>query len=808
VPGALDYTYINNGGEAQATTADAITGRLYVGASGPTSGIIAGTVTTSGFDVGGNFSAYIGSANDDVTSATGVIGTIAGNLDMAGGTLVVGSVGNSTTVGQATATGTVNVDGFVAASQFSRIGYLFSGDGVANGSVTASDGVNGTFGVGVAFNGAVTGQANGSLTVTGGDLTFNSGKFTVGDNFGDATAIGNVDVQAGIIRTASGSSSFLPDIIVGKAFGGNATGDMRSLGIDTTSRSLDDVIVGLASSGGTAIGTFEPGAGNISMEGNFQVGQVFLAGGGDATGSATIGGIVTGVGPDPKKFEIGTGLGTGLFDLGEGVAVGGASVDGVAGFDINRIGVMIGTVQQATASVTGTLNVGADGIAGKIDDTGRLDIGVVFGTPNNNSLSGPGGNATGAVTVTGGDVGHFDDGILVGHSSNFGNSDGTLIISDGNLSAGGLSVGTTLAQNVQSVSAPDAVATATGSFTMSNGMLTLDKPFFVNNLDIGAARVRGSAVGSAVLTNVDASVAGSVNVGHGLFSDGPTPVSGIGSLTMTNGSFDANQLNIGFASTGDNGQGEVSFDGTTVSVTTHVIVGSSSGHGMLSAVNSGITIGEDLYVQNFGSISDPGTGTATFTNSSLNVGGSVVIGPVYPGGAGSLSLVNSTMNVGGILRVGQSSNAQTLFGDSALHVDRSHVDVAEDMILDIGASLEFVLGGTARGTDYGAIDALSAVLDGDLVVSFEFLPIIAPFDFDLIVTELSDGITGDFLSLSILGLSPMFYATAGIVTHDFGNGAVEVYRLTIHEASEPGVLAIFVLGLVGLGLMRRRRRAA
>ncbi|NQU71503.1 MAG: hypothetical protein HQ514_13200, partial [Rhodospirillales bacterium] len=446
VPGALDFTHINNGGAVQVTTANAISGRLHVGASGPATGVLSGTVTTNNFDLGANFYAHVGSATAGVTSATGTIVTTAGNLNMPGGVLFVGSVANSTTAGQATGTGIVNVDGFVSASQFSRIGNLFNGDGDANGSVTASSGVTGTFGVGVAHSGAATGLATGLLTVTGGDLNFSTGNFRVGDNFGDATTDGTVDVQAGNIATTT-SLSFLPNITIGRAIGGNATGVMTAQGIDTTNQSLDDLIVGLAASGGTAMGTFDPGPGDISLEGNFQVGKVFLNLGGNATGSATIDGMVTGVGGDLKVFEIGTGRGIGLSDTGEGSVIGGAALAGVGGFDVNRIGVMTGTVQEATASAMGTLTVGAGGIAGKADGSGRLEIGVVYGTPNNNTLTGPGGSATGMVTVTGGNVGNFGDGILVGHSSNFGNSDGTLMVSDGNVSGSRLSVGTIQVQN-------------------------------------------------------------------------------------------------------------------------------------------------------------------------------------------------------------------------------------------------------------------------------------------------------------------------------------------------------------------------
>ena len=128
------------------------------------------------------------------------------------------------------------------------------------------------------------------------------------------------------------------------------------------------------------------------------------------------------------------------------------------------------------------------------------------------------------------------------------------------------------------------------------------------------------------------------------------------------------------------------------------------------------------------------------------------------------------------------------------------------------------LHGTARGTEYGAVDAASANLRGGaLSVEIDFGLTADEYVFDLIVSAALDGILGDFASVDILGLDPSYASTVGTVLDDLGAGLTEIYRLTLtqrqllaqRQVPEPAPLLLLIVGGTALlrGLTRRASRA-
>ena len=105
-----------------------------------------------------------------------------------------------------------------------------------------------------------------------------------------------------------------------------------------------------------------------------------------------------------------------------------------------------------------------------------------------------------------------------------------------------------------------------------------------------------------------------------------------------------------------------------------------------------------------------------------------------------------------------------------------------------------------RGSEYGAIDAALAMLDGVLNLTFDdLLSVSGLMTFDLIRSASANGITGDFDSVSFSGLPDGYFLTSGVVFD-----GVEVYRVQLARVPEPGTLLLVLGGLATLLVSRRR----
>jgi hypothetical protein len=211
------------------------------------------------------------------------------------------------------------------------------------------------------------------------------------------------------------------------------------------------------------------------------------------------------------------------------------------------------------------------------------------------------------------------------------------------------------------------------------------------------------------------------------------------------------------------------------------------------------------------------TGSMTVGGGTLRAG-NVQVGATGTGSAlGSLALENAVLEAGSVLAGINGGIAHLAFTDSdavvaedfrlldgTLSLERSLLVVGDEFVLGDSAALQIAIEGAARGDYYGAIDAAIATLAGGLQVDFTgLLPSGDTMVFDLLRSGSADGISGDFASLSFIGLLDGYSLLAGIELD-----GVEVYRLRLvrSQVPEPGILSLLLLSLGGLGVVARARR--
>lgn len=848
VPTNADEVFVNNGGEAQAAGADAETRSLFVGAlvtGTATTDALAGTVTADGVDVTSVFGTIIGLATTDAPSANGTLTTLNGGSSLNPGTGFFTGVVSASTNAAASATGNATIDGELLAAFGTIGGVLNSGANTANGTVIVDGDATGDFTIGTVVL-SPGGDATGSLTVVNGDYFNRGSNITVGNTLDGGTADGTVVVQNGAFKTLdsvfNGTLNVGTSSGFGAVSGGDATGSFTAASTDTSLNEIRSVLIGQSATGGSVIGDANFGTGTLNVLEDVRVGFTGLRlGNGSSDGSLVTEGTVAGSGPG--NFDVGKAFGFGILDAGNGTANGTATVTGIQEFRFFDIGVIRGVVQN-DVDATGELHVGTGGIQGaptlingngnEVTSNSSLVIGGTIGTPNNNQVQGTGGTSSGTATVTGGNISGLSGTLSVGRAEFFGTAEGMLTVTDGDINADSIQVGFTRFFQPENIADP-LIATkpdATGTLIQENGALTLPdgSAFGLNSsFQIGVSLSDGQAKGTVDLSNVDV-IGDTLQIGLALFAE--TENQAEGSLTMGGGSLQVRSVAIATASTNAAAAtGKLQTSDTTITIAEGMSIGSGPGDGEVIIEGSSLTVGETLTLHPFQTF-NPGSALLQMTNSFLDVG-NILVGTIDldsgpPSNASSIVLVDTDAVVGTSFFLGLQSNAGILFGESLLSLTRSLVDVGTVMHFQKGSDVQFVINGLTRGSEYGAINAESAILGNpfesgldpistggsQLFVDFDptfFGPLfnLPEVIFDLIITELTDGIELDFSSVTFSDVPNGYEATSGIVTDLVDGNTVEIYRVTLSQVvAEPATLGMLGIGLAGAALLRRRRRHA
>jgi filamentous hemagglutinin len=667
------------------------------------------------------------------------------------------------------------------------------------GTLNAAGTVSGLATVGSAFTplGQAAASATGVVTIGGDAALAAFSPFLVGGAFnGGSTASGAVTID-GTLRTST-SGGFPPQPQawqIGTAIGASANGSVIAGAVDTTAAAVAFLGVGSSSEGGTATGALTLGSGNLTLAGSVAIGLANIDQGGSATGTVTLGGALVTTGA-PALLQVGSASGMPINGIDPGSAEGSLTASGILGVRNVLIGTTT-TAQNGTGvTALGTATIGAGGIVTD-PSGGSVRIGRAEDIPVNGVVTGPGASAEGNATVAGDIAGYSR--VEIGHVVNTGTARGSLSVTGGTIAAALLSAGE-VQRSGATINA--GLADAEGTLSVTNGAIVAETVRIGRGSVFGGFVPTDSAVGSATLSGSSLSTT-FLQIGT---------LGGKGSLQASVGSsIVANAVVIGSDGASGNGSGTVTLQNGSFTVAAvpnslqgSMFVGSEGGDAAFTAQASTVSVAGALAI---GASSFDGTSHARMAlqASTLSVGGALGIGSFEPGSRAELVLADSTATVGGNVRVGQSANFGTLFGEALLSVDASFLDIAGTLTMDLGAETRFGIGGTLRGLGgYGAIDALSATLDGLITVDFAGLVgfDLDSFDFDLI--SVLRGFTGDFATTQFLnlptGYAVTFYGIALV-------GEIDVWRVTLAQVPEPGALALLLAGLAGLALTLRRRAA-
>lgn len=203
-----------------------------------------------------------------------------------------------------------------------------------------------------------------------------------------------------------------------------------------------------------------------------------------------------------------------------------------------------------------------------------------------------------------------------------------------------------------------------------------------------------------------------------------------------------------------------------------------------------------------GTIQNTSTGTIKNNRATAAViGGAIENQGLIDGGAASIILTGDVSGAG-------DYEGSVAFNGTLNTGDGPALITGESLLFGAGNTLFMEIGGTGRGSEYDAIDALSVTLGGILDIALldlgsGFSPMAGDV-FDLIV---ADQIMGAFSGFNFAELMEGLFFTTNLIVNEFGDDIFQLVvdgQLVQSSVPGPGALLILLVGLAGLGAARKR----
>ena len=708
----------------------------------------------------------------------------------------IATTGNATNVDNAAAGGNTTIDSFVGVGTNGAGTLTIEGGSDLNiGIADLSSGMN--------IGGTSGGTAGtGTVTVTGTGSAINN---TSVDNF------------LNVGRRNAASTGTLNILLGGTYNGRNITvgrdGATGTIIVDGANSLMS--LSGVGSTGFAAGGNL--GRNDVESGGN---GTLTVRNGGEvsvngAGGTASSGGFTLGRNANTT--------GTINVQSGGDLNITGSENTGGGGLSIGNFGTGTVNINDATLSITGTTNPGFS-IAREAGSSGALNI------TNGGSLT---------LTATQ-ETPSF--GFAVGGSGGTTTGGNATVLIDGatsSLNVVGSDAGFSLGRNEG----------ATGTMTVSNGG-TLNADVFVVGRNAGSTGTLNVSGGGII--NLTGDIEGDSNAGFavGASGTGTATISGGGQIIIDQDTASRAGFNVGGATTvGSGGTGTLTVTGANskISVTgadTSFKVGQDQsgvapGTGTLTVSNGGVVELDAGGTAGIGTVSgSTGTVTVTGANSRIDAGAFLGVGrdlADLDGGTGTLVITQGGTVEADLISIGSggilSGNGGTIIGDvivadGGIFAPGSSPGtfvITGAVNAEAGAVIQIEIGNSPGESDFIQIDGSLTFENGviiELVFADDFVPLaavdiadfftpnvdlsVADFDIDFF----SDAPTLNEPTFDLATLLDTSNLSAGIDVSDEVADPDEISNTNIiNQVPEPGTLALLLVGLVGLGFMKRRKSA-